>query len=73
MRAAAGVTTFERRWVRDGNVWTSAGVSTGMDLLLGFIAEIDGEAAAGSVQMNSEYYPDGRLYGPSRQPAAGPG
>ena len=63
MRKLPGVTVLDDRWVRDGNVWTSAGVSAGMDLLLGFIAAIDGEKAAGSVQKNAEYYPDGRIYG----------
>lgn len=57
MRKLPGVTVLDDRWVRDGNVWTSAGVSAGMDLLLGFIAEIDGEKAAGSVQKNAEYSP----------------
>ena len=69
MRKLPGVTTVEQRWVRDGNVWTSAGVSAGMDLLLGFIETIDGAEAAGSVQKNAEYYPDGRLYG--SQPQSG--
>ncbi|MDF1734377.1 MAG: DJ-1/PfpI family protein [Minwuia sp.] len=58
-----GVDVLKQRWVRDGNVWTSAGVSAGMDLTLGFIAEVDGEEAAASVQHNAEYYPDGRIYG----------
>lgn len=58
-----GVQTVNHRWVRDGNVWSSAGVSAGMDLTLGFIEAIDGPAAAASVQHNAEYYPDGRLYG----------
>jgi transcriptional regulator GlxA family with amidase domain len=63
MRKLAGVKVVEQRWVRDDNVWTSAGVSAGMDLLLGFIAAIDGEKAARIVQKNAEYYPDGRIYG----------
>jgi transcriptional regulator GlxA family with amidase domain len=63
MRKLPGVTVLDDRWVRDGNVWTSAGVSAGMDLALGFIEAIDGAKAAGSVQKNAEYYPDGRVYG----------
>jgi len=58
-----GVDVVKQRWVRDGTVWSSAGVSAGMDLTLGFIAAIDGETAAGAVQHNAEYYPDGRIYG----------
>jgi len=65
-----GVTVERQRWVRDGNVWTSAGVSAGMDLALGFIAAIDGEDAAAAVQHNAEYYPDGRIYGDNGQHAA---
>lgn len=61
--AKLGVDTQKRRWVRDGNVWSSAGVSAGMDLTLAFIEAIDGPAAAAAVQHNAEYYPDGRLYG----------
>jgi transcriptional regulator GlxA family with amidase domain len=62
------VTAVKGRWVRDGNVWTSAGVSAGMDLLLAFIAAVDGPEAAGIVQHNAEYYPDGHLYGKARAP-----
>lgn len=62
-----GVTVEKQRWVRDGNIWTSAGVSAGMDLTLGFIAAIDGEGPAGAVQHNAEYYPDGRMYGDNAQ------
>lgn len=69
--ALPGVRAVKQRWVRDGNVWTSAGVSAGMDLLLGFIAAIDGAEAAGSVQHNAEYYPDGRVYGDAARAAGG--
>ncbi|WP_417519573.1 DJ-1/PfpI family protein [Minwuia sp.] len=63
MKEFPGVTTVEKRWVRDGNVWSSAGVSAGIDLTLGFIAAIDGDDAAASVQHNAEYYPEGIVYG----------
>ncbi len=63
LKKLPGVTAVQQRWVRDGNVWTSAGVSAGMDLLLGFIETIDGTKAAAAVQKNAEYFPDGRLYG----------
>jgi transcriptional regulator GlxA family with amidase domain len=59
----SGVTAVNQRWVRDGNIWSSVGVSAGIDLTLAFIAAIDGEDAAASVQHNAEYYPDGRTYG----------
>jgi transcriptional regulator GlxA family with amidase domain len=70
LKELPGVTGVEQRWVRDDNVWSSAGVSAGMDLLLGFIASVDGEAAAASVQQNAEYYPEGRIYGDGQSPAA---
>ena len=63
LKQLPGVSALSQRWVRDGNVWTSAGVSAGMDLLLGFIETVDGAKAAASVQKNAEYYPDGRIYG----------
>lgn len=57
------MSVVEDRFVRDGNVWTSAGVSAGIDLTLAFIASEAGEDAASIVQHNAEYYPDGRIYG----------
>ena len=63
LRERKGVTVVEERFVQDGPIWTSAGVSAGMDLLLAFIAAEAGEESAGIVQWNSEYYPDGRVYG----------
>ncbi|WP_416797622.1 DJ-1/PfpI family protein [Ciceribacter azotifigens] len=59
----AGVDVVEERFVRDGNVWSSGGVSAGMDLMLHFIAETAGADTAGEVQHNAEYYPTRRLYG----------
>ena len=31
------------RWVQDGNIWTSAGVSAGIDVMFAFIKEVYGE------------------------------
>jgi transcriptional regulator GlxA family with amidase domain len=72
LRALPGVTVEEARWTQDGRVWTSAGVSAGMDLMLGFIAAEAGEAAASLVQWNAEYYPDGRTYGAAHRSAEAP-
>lgn len=58
-----GIDIIEQRWVQDGAVWSSAGVSAGIDLLLAFIAHEAGEEAAGIVQLNAEYYPDARHFG----------
>jgi transcriptional regulator GlxA family with amidase domain len=63
LREIDEVEAVEERFVRDGNVWTSAGVSAGIDLTLAFIAAVAGEEKASIVQYNAEYYPDGRIYG----------
>jgi transcriptional regulator GlxA family with amidase domain len=65
LRAFEDVTVVEERFVRDGNIWSSAGVSAGTDLMLAFIADIAGEEAAGKVQFAAEYYPSAKRYGTS--------
>lgn len=70
MKELPGVTGVDQRWVRDGNIWSSAGVSAGIDLTLGFISAVDGESAAADVQHNAEYYPEGRIYGDGQKKAA---
>lgn len=45
----------EESFVRDGNIRTSAGVSTGIDLMRAFMAETAGDDAAGTIQFASEY------------------
>lgn len=52
-----GVTVEETRYVHDGNVWTSAGVTAGMDLALAFIESIAGKAVAQRVAAFVEYTP----------------
>jgi transcriptional regulator GlxA family with amidase domain len=63
LRALGDVTVVEERVVRDGNIWSSAGVSAGIDLTLALIASVAGEEAAGRVQFAAEYYPSLRVYG----------
>lgn len=63
LRAMGGVDVVEERFVRDGNIWSSAGVSAGIDLTLAYIADAAGEEAAAKVQFAAEYYPSGRRYG----------
>ena len=63
LRALGDVEVVEQRFVHDGNVWSSAGVSAGMDLMLAFIAEVAGAEAAGKVQFGTEYYPSSIQYG----------
>ncbi|MDD2926212.1 DJ-1/PfpI family protein [Rhodoferax sp.] len=59
----AGVEVVEDRFVRDGKVWSSAGVSAGMDATLALIAQEAGEEVASTVQLNAEYYPSSKTYG----------
>ncbi|KAJ7582067.1 class I glutamine amidotransferase-like protein [Mycena floridula] len=43
------------RWVVDGNVWTSSGVTAGMDAMLAFVEEFYGAEAAEHVTNELEY------------------
>ncbi len=43
------------RWVVDGNFYTSSGVSAGMDMTLGFLADLHGEEFAGAIAIQIEY------------------
>jgi len=63
LRALGDVQVVEERHVQDGNVWSSAGVSAGTDMLLAFIASEAGDEAAGKVQAGAEYYPGSHRYG----------
>jgi transcriptional regulator GlxA family with amidase domain len=63
LRQFKDVEVVEERFVRDGHIWTAAGVSAGIDLALAFIADQAGEEAASKVQFYTEYYPDPRRYG----------
>ncbi len=58
-----GVQVLEQRFVHDGQVWTSAGVSAGTDMMLAYIAHVAGDDSAGKVQLAAEYYPAATRYG----------
>jgi transcriptional regulator GlxA family with amidase domain len=60
------------RVVRDGNIWTAAGVSAGIDLALAFISSEAGETVAGKIQLGAEYYPSGRFFGSLHQSPQAP-
>ncbi|KAH7065711.1 DJ-1/PfpI family protein-like protein [Paraphoma chrysanthemicola] len=45
----------QARWVVDGNIWTSSGISAGMDLAFAWISEVFGEDVAQYVADRSEY------------------
>ena len=66
-----GVPVLEQRFVHDGPVWTSAGVSAGTDMMLAYIAHVAGDDTAGKVQLAAEYYPAATRYGrPAEDPRA---
>ncbi len=73
LRALGDVQVVEERFVRDGDVWCSAGVSAGIDMTLAFIAALAGDETAGQVQLAAEYYPDGVRYGGPTVIAKAPG
>lgn len=64
---ATGVEVIEERYTQDGPVWTSAGVSAGIDMLLAYIAATQGVAVASKVQLHAEYFPEGKVYGRARE------
>ena len=72
LRTLAGVQVVEERFVQDGPVWTSAGVSAGIDMMLAYIAQVAGADTAGQVQFAAEYYPDGVRYGQAAADARAP-
>lgn len=43
------------RWVVDGNIWTSSGISAGIDVTFAWIADVFGEETAQYVADRSEY------------------
>jgi putative intracellular protease/amidase len=45
----------EARWVKDGNIYTSSGVSAGMDMALGFIEDLVGKEKALEISKSIEY------------------
>ncbi|MBD9667123.1 DJ-1/PfpI family protein [Variovorax sp. VRV01] len=72
LRALGDVEVVEERYIKDGAVWTSAGVSAGIDLMLAFIASEAGADAAGKVQFSAEYYPSAVRYGAYEKHAQAP-
>jgi cyclohexyl-isocyanide hydratase len=52
-----GATHEKRRVVRDGNLITAGGVTSGIDFALDMVADIAGEEVAKSIQLSLEYDP----------------
>ena len=63
LRELGNLEVVEERIVRDKNIWTSAGISAGIDMALAFVEYITDEKTAGKIQLGAEYYPSGRSYG----------
>ena len=58
LRSLGDVTVAEgERWVQDGNVLTSAGVSAGIDMALHLVSLLKDATRAKGVQKMMEYYP----------------
>jgi transcriptional regulator GlxA family with amidase domain len=45
----------EARWVKDDNIYTSSGVSAGIDMTLGFIEDLMGKEKALEISQSIEY------------------
>jgi transcriptional regulator GlxA family with amidase domain len=52
----------EERLVKSGKIWTSGGISSGIDLMLAVINELAGKTIAGKVQLLFEYFPNHKAY-----------
>jgi transcriptional regulator GlxA family with amidase domain len=63
LRALDDVKVDEKRFVRNRNIWTAAGVSAGIDMALALVAAEAGEETASEVQLYAEYYPSQKRYG----------
>ena len=72
LRVLPDLRVEEKRYVRNGNIWTAAGVSAGIDMALAIVAAEAGEEIAGEVQLYAEYYPDQKMYGSSHKDPKAP-
>ncbi|WDK09789.1 DJ-1/PfpI family protein [Colletotrichum graminicola] len=52
------------RYVNDGNVWTSSGITSGLDLIIAFIHQIYGEEMATKISRIMEYIPNAADWDP---------
>jgi len=53
-----GATVSDERMVVDGNLFTSGGVTAGIDMALRVVAELKGEETAKRIQLQIEYEPE---------------
>jgi putative intracellular protease/amidase/YHS domain-containing protein len=62
-----GVKVQNKRFVKSGKYWTSAGVTAGMDMSLALVNEITGEKYTKAVMLDMEYDPQPPYVGGSEQ------
>jgi transcriptional regulator GlxA family with amidase domain len=62
LAAYPDIKVVESRIVKDGSIWTSGGVSSGIDLAFELINQVAGSEEAGKVQLLFEYFPKHILY-----------
>ncbi|MBB5396128.1 DJ-1/PfpI family protein [Mucilaginibacter sp. AK015] len=60
-----GINAADKRYVKSGKYWTSAGVSAGIDMSLGLINDIMGEEYTQTVMLDLEYDPQPPVKGGS--------
>jgi len=60
--ALAGVNICQKRIVMDGALWSSGGVTSGLDMALAYVAAKSGRDIAGKVQLMMEYFPPSTNY-----------
>ena len=65
--AKNGVTFQNKRYVKDGKYWTSAGVTAGMDMSLAIIKDVYGDNYTQGVMLDMEYDPQPPIAGGSPQ------
>ena len=65
-----GATHEKARVVKDGNVITAGGVTSGIDFGLSVVAEIAGETVAQAIQLGIEYDPDSAVWLRPSRPCA---
>jgi len=53
---------IQQRIVQSGKIWTSGGVTSGIDMTLALINHIAGQQIAGQVQLLLEYFPSQKIY-----------
>jgi len=68
LKAFADVQVTQKRYTHDNNIWSSAGISAGIDMTLAFIAQVTNEKVAGDIQLWAEYYPSQTIYGSTDLP-----